>query len=305
MSESLGARLAQNVGRVLLGKPAAIERTIVALLAGGHLLIEDRPGVGKTLLARAVARSLDLPCRRLQCTADLLPVDVIGAQVYEPDTGKLRFHPGPVFTAVLIADELNRTPPRTQSALLECMAESSVTVDGETHLLPEPFFVIATQNPATSAGTYPLPESQLDRFLMRITIGHPDAGDELQIVAREDGHRTLGAIGPVADAAALIAARGAVDAVRFQDDLERYVVELVRRTREVPDVVAGVSTRGAQALHRSCRARAAFRGRDHVVPDDVLDLALPVLAHRLSVRGGSEVAEAIVAELLQSVPSPD
>jgi MoxR-like ATPase len=210
-----------------------------------------------------------------------------------------------VFTAVLVADELNRTPPRTQSALLECMAEGSVTVDGETRQLPNPFFVIATQNPLTNAGTYPLPESQLDRFLMRITLGHPEADDEVEIVAREDGHQDLETIDAVADGATLIEARRAIDGIRLQHDLARYVVELARRTREAPEVTSGVSTRGAQALHRACRAHAWLRSRDHVIPDDVIELALPVLAHRIVVRGGSDVAEAILAEIVHTVPSPD
>ncbi len=305
MTDRLGPRVAENISRVVLGKPEPIELTITALLAGGHVLIEDRPGVGKTLLARAVARSLDLPYQRLQCTADLLPVDVIGAQIYQPGSGELRFQPGPVFTSVLVADELNRTPPRTQSALLECMAEGSVTIDRETHRLPDPFFVVATQNPTTSAGTYPLPDSQLDRFLMRIQLGYPELDDELRIVAREDGHRTLEELQPVADADALRAARAAVSAVRMQDDLLHYLVELCRRTRQSPDVVAGVSSRGAQALHRACRARAWLHDRDYVVPDDIHRLSAPVLAHRLSLQsGGADAAQALLAELIHGVPAP-
>ncbi|MBK8976247.1 MAG: MoxR family ATPase [Planctomycetes bacterium] len=306
MSDPLGARISACVGRVLLGKPEAIELAVTTLLAGGHLLIEDRPGVGKTLLARAIARSLDLPYQRLQCTADLLPVDVIGSQIYQPGAGELRFQPGPVFTSVLVADELNRTPPRTQSALLECMAERSVTIDRTTHRLPDPFFVVATQNPtAGSAGTYPLPDSQLDRFLMRIAIGYPDLGDELSIVAREDGHAALDTLTPVADASAILAARRAVDAVRLQDDLLRYLVELCRRTRESAEVAAGVSSRGAQFLHRASRAHAWLMGRDYVVPDDVQRLAIPVLAHRIAMQtGGSDAALALLTELVHGVPAP-
>jgi len=306
MPESLANRLAENVGRVVLGKPEAVHLTIVTLLSGGHLLIEDRPGVGKTLLARALARSLDLPYQRLQCTADLLPADVIGAHVYEPGTGALRFQPGPVFTSVLVADELNRTPPRTQSALLECLAEGSVTVDRETRPLPEPFFVIATQNPTTSAGTYPLPDSQLDRFLMRIALGYPGTADEMHIVAREDGHRTLEEIEPIADAAALLEARRQVRSVTLHEDLLRWIVALAKRTRELPEISVGVSSRGAQALHRACRARAALQGRGFVVPDDVLTLVAPVFGHRISTRsGGSDATHAILAEILHTVPGPD
>lgn len=306
MPTPLGPALLQSVSQVILGKADAIGLAVTTLLAGGHLLIEDRPGVGKTLLARAIARSLDLPYQRLQCTADLLPVDVIGAQIYSQRTGELTFQPGPVFTSVLVADELNRTPPRTQSALLECMAEGSVTVDRSTMQLPDPFFVVATQNPSSSVGTYPLPDSQLDRFLMRITLGYPEVDDELLIVAREDGHRGLAAIRPVADADALRGARAAVHRVRCQDELLRYIVELCRRTRESADITHGVSTRGAQALHRASRAHAALHERDYVVPDDVRRLAAPVLAHRLTVPGtNGDAALAIVSELLHSVASPD
>ncbi len=305
MTDSFGKSLAENVGRVMLGKPQAVELAVTTLIAGGHLLIEDRPGVGKTLLARAIARSLELPWRRLQCTADLLPADVLGSQVWSPQTGELRFHPGPVFTSVLIADELNRTPPRTQSALLECMAERSVTVDGEPLPLPDPFFVVTTQNPYTSAGTYPLPESQLDRFLMRIGIGYPTAEDELRVAVQRDGHRALAELGPIASVERVSAARRAVHGVRVQEDVLRYLVELCRRTRELPDASLGVSPRGTQALHLAVRARAVLHDRDYVVPDDIHRLAVPVLAHRIQTDGGTESAEALIAELVARVPAPE
>ncbi len=305
MTDSFGRSLAEHVGRVVLGKPEAVELAVTTLIAGGHLLVEDRPGVGKTLLARAIARSLALPWQRLQCTADLLPADVLGAQIWSPQTGELRFQPGPVFTSVLIADELNRTPPRTQSALLECMAERSVTVDGKPVALPDPFFVVATQNPYTSAGTYPLPESQLDRFLMRISIGYPSADDELRVAAQRDGHRALESLAPIADAERVRAACRAVHEVRVQDDVLRYLVELCRRTRELPDATLGVSPRGTQALHLAVRARAVIHDRDYVVPDDVQRLAVPVLAHRIQVEGGAESAEALIAELTGRVQAPD
>jgi MoxR-like ATPase len=295
--QPFGQSLIENVGRTVLGKPEAIELAVIALLAGGHALIEDRPGVGKTLLARAIARSLDLPWQRIQCTADLLPADILGSQIWLPQTGELRFQPGPIFTSVLIADELNRTPPRTQSALLECMAERAVTIDGNTRPLDDPFFVVATQNPLASAGTYPLPDSQLDRFLMRIRIGYPSLLDEVAIARQRDGHSALSTVRPIADAEAVRAARRAVDAVRVQDDVLIRLVELCRRTRELPGVVAGVSPRGTQALHLAARARAVLHGRDFVTPDDVQILAVPVLAHRLSAEGGSDTAEAMIAEL--------
>jgi MoxR-like ATPase len=303
MSE-LAQKLVATVSESLRGKGDAIELALVTLFAGGHLLIEDHPGVGKTLLARSLARALDLPFQRVQCTADLLPADLVGGQVYNPRTGELTFRPGPVFTAVLLADELNRTPPRTQSALLECMAERSVTVDRQTHTLPEPFFVVATQNPLTAAGTYPLPENQLDRFLLRIRIGYPDPEHEIDIVAREDGHRLAAEVRPIASRQDLLAAQAQVDAVRCDRELTAFVVELAARTRAHADALTGISTRGAQALHRACRARAFVHGRDYVVPDDVRVLLLPAFGHRLQLRGGAD-AETVLQEILAATPIPD
>ncbi|MBL8748989.1 MAG: MoxR family ATPase [Planctomycetes bacterium] len=295
----LAETLLTAVGQTLRGKEDAIELAIVALLAGGHLLIEDNPGVGKTLLAKSLAKALDLPFQRVQCTADLLPSDVTGAQMWHPRTGELTFRPGPIFTSVLLADELNRTPPRTQSALLECMAERRVTIDRETHALPDPFFVIATQNPLTAAGTYPLPENQLDRFLLGIRLGYLDAEQEIEVVAREDGHRLVDELHPVATRDQLLAARAAVQNVRCARELVAFVVELAQQTRSMPDVALGVSTRGAQALHRACRARAFVHGRDYVVPDDVRALLVPAWAHRITCRSGGDpttVLHGILAE---------
>ncbi|MHC5064646.1 MAG: AAA family ATPase [Planctomycetota bacterium] len=305
MSEHLAESLVGNVGKVLLGKDGVIRLTVTTLLAGGHLLIEDRPGLGKTLLARALAKSLDLPFQRLQCTADLLPADILGARVYHPKSGELSFHPGPIFTSVLLADELNRAPPRTQSALLESMAEARVSFDRETHTLPDPFFVIATQNPSSFAGTYPLPESQLDRFLMRIQIGYPDTDNEVEIVAREDGHSSLAAIDAVAGEDKFREARKAVGEVRMQADLVAYLVSLADATRRSPEVTMGVSPRGAQCLHRACKAWAYVAGRDYVIPDDVRALLSPVFAHRMSMPGGLEAAEDFLENLMRSVRSPE
>ncbi len=300
----LAQTLVTAVGHHLRGKDDAIEAAVVALFAGGHILLEDQPGVGKTLLARTLARALDLPFQRVQCTADLLPSDIVGAQIFHPRTGDLSFRPGPVFTSVLLADELNRTPPRTQSALLECMAERRVTIDRQTHSLPDPFFVIATQNPLTAAGTYPLPENQLDRFLLRIELGYPDFEHEIEAVAREDGHRLVDDLQPVASRDQLLAARAAVDAVRCDRELSTFMVELAHRTRNASDNMTGVSTRGAQALHRACRARAHLHGRDFVVPDDVRALLVPAWAHRLGARSHDE-AEAALHEILAETPLPD
>ncbi len=305
MPEGFVQGVADNVGRVVLGKEDAIELTVITMVAGGHLLIEDRPGVGKTLLARALARSLGLPFQRIQCTSDLLPADILGAEIYQPNTGDLTFRPGPVFTSILVADELNRTPPRTQSALLQCMAEGAVTVDRETRELPTPFFVIATQNPTHSAGTYPLPESQLDRFLMRISLGAPDENSEREIVSRGDGHRTLEDLAVVADAEQVANAQRAAREVHVERELDAYIVELARYTRDCPDLHAGVSTRGAQALHRAAQARAFVKGRDYVNPDDVRHLVPPVFSHRIGLRGDVSAADAVLSEMMMTVGSPD
>lgn len=300
----LASKLIEAVGRTVHGKQDAIELAVTALLAGGHLLVEDLPGVGKTLMARSLALSLDLPFQRIQCTADLLPSDLIGAQIYHPRTGDLTFRKGPVFTSVLMADELNRTPPRTQSALLECMAERRVTVDRETYKLPDPFFVIATQNPLSAAGTYMLPENQLDRFLLRIELGHLEPEFEVDVVSSEDGHRLVDQLDPVATSDDLLTAQAAIDAVRCDRELVTFVVALANRTRTSNDFLQGVSTRGAQALHRACRARAFVRGRDFVVPDDLRALVVATWAHRLTPRSGAN-ADALLEDLLASVQLPD
>ncbi|MBL8752346.1 MAG: MoxR family ATPase [Planctomycetes bacterium] len=300
----LAHQLATAVGRCLRGKDDAIELAIVALLASGHLLIEDHPGVGKTLLAKSLAKALALPFQRLQCTADLLPSDVVGGLVLQPKTGELTFRPGPVFTSVLLADELNRTPPRTQSALLECMAERRVTIDRTTHPLPDPFFVVATQNPGSAAGTYPLPENQLDRFLLRVHLGHLDPEHEIEVVAREDGHRAVDDLQPVATRDDLLQARASIERVRCTRELVAFVVELANRTRSHGEILQGVSTRGAQALHRACRTRAFVHGRDFVVPDDVHALLVPAWGHRVLLRGGDD-AEVVLQQILAETPLPE
>ena len=300
----LAQKLSSTVGNVLRGKDEAVELAIITLFAGGHLLIEDSPGVGKTLLGRSLARALDLPFQRVQCTADLLPADIVGGQIYNPRDGELSFRPGPVFTSVLLADELNRTPPRTQSALLECMSERSITVHRETHQLPDPFFVIATQNPLTSTGTYPLPENQLDRFLLRIRIGYPEPEHEAEIVAQEDGHLAANEVSPIAGQADLLDARSMVDKVRCDPEIAALIVELANRSRSTGHALLGVSTRGAQALHRACRARAVVKDRDYVVPEDVRVLINPAWSHRMHVRGESD-GEAVLDEILATTALPE
>ena len=298
-------RLIENIGRVFLGKPQAMQLAAITLIAEGHLLIEDYPGVGKTLLARSLARSLDLPFQRLQCTADLLPADVLGANVYQPATGEIGFRPGPVFTSVLVADELNRTPPRTQSALLQCMQERRVTIDRTTHELPDPFFVIATQNPQAFAGTYPLPESQLDRFLMRIRLGYLDPASEAAVVARGDGFREIDDLSAVADAQTVRDARTAARAVVVDKSIVAYIVDLAQRTRAHGEVRIGVSTRGAQALFRAVQARALLHRRTYATPEDAHALVGPVFCHRISAASGHNAPEAIVHEIVASTPLPE
>ncbi|MBX7214348.1 MAG: MoxR family ATPase [Thermoflexales bacterium] len=298
--------LIDNVSRVIVGKRPALELLTVALLCDGHVLIEDVPGVGKTMLARAMATSMGGSFKRLQCTPDLLPNDVTGVSVFNQAGARFEFRPGPVFVNVLLADEINRATPRTQAALLEAMQERQVTLDGETRPLPRPFLVLATENPVEFEGTFPLPEAQLDRFLMRIGLGYPSAEDEkalLRALRREHPIDTLDA---VTDAEALLSAQRLVWDVHLDETLEDYLIRLVTATRSHADLTLGASPRASLALARAARALAAVRGRDHVLPDDLKALAPHVLAHRLIVRPESELrgrnARGIVAQLLESTP---
>lgn len=293
------AGVGRAVGAVVHGKEEVIRLALTALLAGGHILLEDVPGVGKTTLAHALATAVGGSFRRVQFTSDLLPGDITGTNVLEPGTGAIAFRPGPLFANVVLADELNRTTPRTQSALFEAMAEAQVTVDGHSHPLPKPFLVIATQNPWDQHGTYALPESQLDRFLLRLSMGYPTREAERAVL------RTRGRpLAPcVLEPGQLIALQGAVDDIVVSEALEDHLLDIVARTRTDPRLVRGVSTRGAVALHRAARAHALLAGRDFVVPEDLRTLLVPVLAHRVLARRTDEEASVLLA-LLDGIGRP-
>jgi MoxR-like ATPase len=299
-------RLIHNVETVIVGKHAQIELLLVALLCQGHVLIEDIPGTGKTMLARATAVSLGLDFKRVQCTPDLLPNDISGVSVFNQQTGGFDFRQGPVFANVLLADEINRATPRTQAALLEAMQERQVTVDGVTHTLGAPFIVLATQNPVEFEGTFPLPEAQLDRFLIRLSLGYPAQADEIQIIRNLKKQHPIDTLGQVANAGELTALSEQISDVHVDESLERYILALVRATRVHPDVALGASTRGSLALYKTAQALAALRGRDYAIPDDVKTLVPLTLGHRLIIKAESQLrgrtAGAILDEILEKTP---
>lgn len=306
--QTLVHHVATNVERVILGKHKEIELALIALLCQGHLLIEDVPGVGKTMLARAIAKSLGCSFKRLQFTPDMLPSDVTGVSMFNQKTREFEFRPGPVFAQIVLTDEVNRATPKTQSALLECMEERQVTVDGVTYPMPQPFMVMATQNPIEYEGTFPLPEAQLDRFMLRIQLGYPSHRDEMAMLDAQQFAHPIQDTQQVASADQLIAAQQAVKHVYVDALVKEYIVALIEATRKHPDVYLGASPRGSLALYKAGQAHAAIQGRDYVIPDDIKALAEPALAHRLIISPAARLKNvdprAVVDELVHSVAVP-
>ena len=298
-----------NIGRVIIGKDETIKLVLTAFIAGGHVLLEDAPGTGKTVLAKSLARSVDVSYNRIQFTPDLLPSDITGLNVYQMNKGEFVFNKGPVFCNILLADEINRATPRTQSGLLECMEERQVTLDGVTRKLQEPFFVIATQNPIETSGTFPLPEAQLDRFIMKLSVGMPDVEQEIKIMERfEKGTvSVLDSLQPVVSAEDILEIREKSMKVTVHDALKGYIASIVAATRSRDDVLSGVSPRGTLALYRCVQVYALSEERDYVVPEDIKKLAVPVLAHRLVLSrgyGSTNGAKAVIESILEQVPVP-
>lgn len=306
--QRIAARIVNNVEQVIVGKRRIVELVLVALLCRGHVLIEDVPGTGKTMLAKSIARSIGSSFKRIQCTPDLLPGDVTGVSIFNQQTREFEFRPGPIMAQIVLADEINRATPKTQSALLEAMEERQITVDGVTHALPQPFIVLATQNPIEYEGTFPLPEAQLDRFLLRVHLGYADRIDEIAILKRQREGHPLETLPTVVDMNDLLHLQEVIKQVHVDDLIVEYIVALTTATRDHGDVYLGASTRGALALYRAAQAWAALNGRDFVTPDDVKVLAQPVLSHRLIVSPAARVrnvtAQAIIDEVLAAVPVP-
>lgn len=307
-AQSTARAILDNVQQVIIGKEDAVELAVIALISNGHLLIEDAPGVGKTMLARSLARSLDCSFKRIQFTPDMLPGDITGITVYSQKTGDFEFRAGPVMAHMVLADEINRATPKVQSALLECMDEGQITVDGVTHNMPSPFHVLATQNPIEYEGTFPLPETQLDRFLLRISLGYPSQDDEIAIVEKQQYAHPIEKIAPVATGTDLLELQTAVKDIYVDDTLKKYITSLVAATRDHPTIYLGASPRGSLALFRTAQARALVQGRDYVLPDDVKALAESVLAHRLIIRltdvSQDKSGRASITEILETIPVP-
>lgn len=303
------AQLESSIGSVLMGKPEAVRMVVVALLADGHVLIEDAPGVGKTVLAKALSRCLNCRFRRIQFTPDLLPSDILGSSVFLPNLGEFEFREGPIFTNILLADEINRTTPRTQSALLEAMSEHQVTIEGETRPLAAPFFVLATQNPLEYEGTYPLPENQLDRFMMCIEVGYPSRDVERDVLTTHRDGEPVERLESVLGVDDVVAIQAAVRNVRVDDSINDYLLDIVTATREHEELELGVSTRGALILYRAVQGLALVEGRDYAIPDDVKRLAVPVLAHRVICRGvmrlgRRERSQTVIRQIVNRISVP-
>jgi MoxR-like ATPase len=301
-------RIIENIEKVIIGKRNTIELAVIGLLCQGHLLIEDVPGVGKTMLARSLARSLGCTFSRIQFTPDMLPSDVTGVSIFNQVSREFEFRPGPVMAQIVLADEINRATPKTQAALLEAMEERQVTVDGVTRPLPRPFMVLATQNPIEYEGTFPLPEAQVDRFLMRLRLGYPSMVDEVRVLERQQFHHPFADLDRVVSVEEMIQAQEAIKEIYVSPALKRYIVDLNHQTRQHSEVYLGSSPRGSLALYRAAQARAAISGRDYVLPDDVKELAIPTIAHRVILGPGARLrdlsAEQVVEEILNSVPVP-
>jgi MoxR-like ATPase len=305
---SFGERVLENLEKVVVGKRQSLELIVIGLLCQGHVLIEDVPGVGKTVMARSLARSLDCTFNRLQFTPDMLPSDVTGVSIYNQQKREFEFRPGPVIGQIVLADEINRATPKTQASLLEAMEERTVTVDGVTHVLPKPFMVLATQNPIEYEGTFPLPEAQLDRFLLRVRMGYPSIPDEIRILEEQQIEHPIEALKAIVKAKEVMAAIEIVKQVYVSKAIKRYIVDLTNRTRQSDDVYLGASPRGSLALFRTGQARAALLGRDYVLPDDIQAMAVPVLGHRIIVGPAARLrevsADRIVREIVENLPVP-
>ena len=307
-AQEVAEKVITNVEKVIVGKHDEVQLTLLALLCQGHLLIEDVPGVGKTMLAKSIARSIGCTFRRIQFTPDMLPSDVTGVSVFNQKTREFEFHPGPVMAQIVLTDEINRATPKTQSALLECMEERQVTVDGTTYPMARPFLVLATQNPIEYEGTFPLPEAQLDRFMMRINLGYPSPKDEITMMDSQQYVHPVEAIGQVVDVEELLEARETVKGIYIDDSVKEYIVAVVGETRKHSDVYLGASPRGSLALYKTSQARAALLGRDYVIPDDIKALAQVTLSHRLIIGPSARIKnvdpKAVVEEIISSVPVP-
>jgi len=306
--QSFTEKIINNIEKVIVGKRQPVQLAVISLLCQGHLLIEDVPGVGKTILARSLAKSLGCLFSRIQFTPDMLPSDVTGVSIYNQITGKFEFRPGPIIAQIVLSDEINRATPKTQAALLEAMEERQITVDGITHPLPRPFMVMATQNPIEYEGTFPLPEAQLDRFLIRLTLGYPDLNDEIEVLERQQFQHPVIDLSQVAQEDELLKAQEAIKSIQVSPAIKRYIVELTRQTRQHADVYLGASPRGSLALFRTGQARAAMDGRDFVLPDDIKALVKPALSHRVILGPAARLrdlsTDQILDEVISRVPVP-